>query len=462
MARATLTRAVLRRPAPVLCALLLVSAFFGDALGGPAPALAITRTPRGWTVSPGNAAEIQPAIDAARDAGGGAVYLPAGVYLLTAKIRVHSNIAVYGDGLDRTILRWAPGATLDHMMSNGSLSSGNVNIQIRDLTLDGQGIPSGRSDCCFGLRLNNVRDSYVISVAADGHSRDGIHLGYNRTNGVVNVRVANCRANNNGRNGITLVHGDRNIIDHCQVNGNNRGEPVAGIDLEPDQGLAVTNSKIVANVADGQNVGVQLFVPYNGYATNASNAVCYNSASGNRSAGVYDYRGSGNMFVDNQTRDNGTNFLVDDSSLVGSQYASACALPALPPPPGGGTTPPPVPTPAPTPPPASCQPRPAVVVQARPVGAGLLEVTVTAERSSGAPSNAIHQIQFGTAQNATIELGGQSRGAGNVTVPLPPGTQSVSFLVRRAQAGAATTVPFVVIDDCGAWPSFAGGGPGAF
>jgi hypothetical protein len=225
------------------------------------------------TVDPGDAAGIQPALNAVRDAGGGSVHLPAGVYLLAANVRVHSNVMIYGDGLDRTILRWAPGATLDHMMSNGGLAAGNANLQIRELTLDGEMIPSGRDDCCIGLRLSNVRDSYVVNVAADGHSKDGIYLGQSGSGGAVNVRVSGCRTLYNARNGISLVHGTGVIIDQCRVDYNNVGEKVAGIDLEPDEGQSVTNSKLIANNVNGQDVGIRLFVPFPGYATVANNSI---------------------------------------------------------------------------------------------------------------------------------------------------------------------------------------------
>jgi hypothetical protein len=427
-------------------------------LGQPVPvAEAVTRNGNFWTVTPGAAAEIQPAIDAAHDAGGGLVRLPAGVYLLTAKVRVHSNVILFGDGMDQTILRWAPGATLDHMMSNATLTDGNSNLQIWNMTLDGQGIPSGRSDCCFGLRLNNVQNSYVVNVAADGHSKDGIYLGYNRDNGAIDVRVSNCRANGNARNGISLIHGDRNVIDHCQVNGNNRGERVAGIDVEPDEGLSVTNSKIVANTANGQNVGIQLFLPFNGYATSQFNAVCYNSASGNTSAGIYSFRGDQNIFVDNQTSGNGTDFSVDDSSLIGSQYASFCQLAGLPPNPSALPTPTPIPTPRP-----GCSPRPPVAVVTQRGAPGTLQVTVSAARTSAAPNNTISQIQFKAAQNASVEIGGQAHPGGNFVQPIAPGTLQVTFTVRRLAAGQASTVPLWVVDDCGAWQTFVGGGPAAF
>jgi hypothetical protein len=38
----------------------------------------------------------------------------------------------------------------------------------------------------------------------------------------------------------------------------------------------------------------------------------------------------------------------------------------------------------------------------------------------------------------------------------------VAFTVRRTTAGQAAQVPFVVVDGCGEWPSFVGGGPNAF
>ena len=472
-----MVRASLRggwRRLALLAALSVCAALVLPVVEAPLGAQAATRAATTWTVPAGNAAAIQPAIDAARDAGGGQVYLPGAVYSLTEKVRVHSNVTVFGDGIDRTILRWAPGATLDHMMSNGSLTAGNANIQIWNLTLDGQSIPSGRSDCCFGLRLNNVQSSYVVNVAADGHSKDGIYLGYNRSNGAINVRVSGCRATNNARNGISLIHGSGNIIDHCQVNSNNRGEQVAGIDVEPDQDLSVTSSKLVGNTANGQNVGIQLFVQYTGYATVSGNAVCQNGASGNQSAGIYDKKGSQNYFVDNSTSGNGTNFLVDPSDFVGSQYAGQCQLPGLPaaPTPGSGPTPG-TPTPGPTPtsgptatptatPAPACQPRPQVTITTRAIGGGVLQVTVSAGRNAGAAANTLRQLQFQTALNGSIEINGQTRNGGNFGVSLPAGTQQATFNVRRLTPGQPTTVPFTVVDDCGPWQTFVGGGPSAF
>ena len=93
---------------------------------------------------------------------------------------------------------------------------------------------------------------------------------------------------------------------------------------------------------------------------------------------------------------------------------------------------------------------------------GILNVTVTATRSDAAPNNTVRQIQFGPAVNATVEINSQSKPGGSFTATIPPGTQTATFVVRRSPPGAPTTVPFTVIDDCGGWSSFVGGGAGAF
>jgi hypothetical protein len=46
-------------------------------------------------------------------------------------------------------------------------------------------------------------------------------------------------------------------------------------------------------------------------------------------------------------------------------------------------------------------------------------------------------------------------------VSLPLETLSAAFTVRRQNAGAPTHVNLTVVDGCGAWPTFVGGGASA-
>ena len=84
--------------------------------------------------------------------------------------------------------------------------------------------------------------------------------------------------------------------------------------------------------------------------------------------------------------------------------------------------------------------------------------------SAGAPAarsstNRLQEIRFGSATNAIIEAGAQAAG-GNFTKSLTPASETFTFTVRRASAGAFT-VPMTVVDSCGDWPTFVGAGAGA-
>lgn len=103
-----------------------------------------------------------------------------------------------------------------------------------------------------------------------------------------------------------------------------------------------------------------------------------------------------------------------------------------------------------------CSPtRPTVSVTTSPDGSGRLRVTVSVSGGTR-----IERIDFGVADNALIDIGSVVGSRGSISPTI--GAASTGFTVRRQDSGRATTVPFTVRDDCGSWPTFAGGGPGAF
>jgi len=106
-----------------------------------------------------------------------------------------------------------------------------------------------------------------------------------------------------------------------------------------------------------------------------------------------------------------------------------------------------------------CGPRPRV--QSQPVaGAGRLSVHVEASPLGTQEANHLLQVEFGQVQNARVTLNGRAIGSGQ-SVSLPANTRAVDFTVERVASGQATTVPFTVVDDCGSWPTFVGGGTAA-
>jgi hypothetical protein len=100
-------------------------------------------------------------------------------------------------------------------------------------------------------------------------------------------------------------------------------------------------------------------------------------------------------------------------------------------------------------------------------GGGALTVTVSATPLNTQQNNSLSVLRFadpadggGNVRNAEVTINGQ-RHTGSFTYTVPPATHELTFTVRRATAGQATTVPFAVVDGCGTWKTFVGGGTGA-
>ena len=109
--------------------------------------------------------------------------------------------------------------------------------------------------------------------------------------------------------------------------------------------------------------------------------------------------------------------------------------------------------------PSQCGPRPKV--QASPVvGGSKLQVHIGTTATPTQQNNPLTVLKFGAFQNAKVTLNGQPIASGQ-NVTMPPNTYAVDFTVERVTAGQATTVPLTVVDACGEWPTFVGGGTGA-
>ncbi|MCC6179772.1 MAG: YncE family protein [Chloroflexi bacterium] len=105
---------------------------------------------------------------------------------------------------------------------------------------------------------------------------------------------------------------------------------------------------------------------------------------------------------------------------------------------------------------ASCLPRPSVTTLTTPRG-DHLDVTIVASALNPPNNNRLRELHFGQLQNARVTFNGQTVTSGQgITLTNQPTT--LTFTVQRATPGQPTLAPFTVVDDCGSWPSFAGGG----
>ena len=108
----------------------------------------------------------------------------------------------------------------------------------------------------------------------------------------------------------------------------------------------------------------------------------------------------------------------------------------------------------------ACPDRPRVTLQSTQSGPGTLTVTLTANDSSNIANNSIQSIAVTRIVNAFVTVGGQVDRQSPFTVTIPGGPRSTQMTVRRQAAGQAFQADFAVTDECGAWTTFVGAGPG--
>jgi hypothetical protein len=126
---------------------------------------------------------------------------------------------------------------------------------------------------------------------------------------------------------------------------------------------------------------------------------------------------------------------------------------------GGPATPTPTATPTSTPTPTlvpvSCSPRPRVTLSVTRIGPDQLQVVVGATGTG----NILTRLDWTAPPNAAVELPDGTPLPNGLTPP--SGASSVAFVLRRLN-GSSVTMPITVLDRCGSWPTFVGGGSSAW
>jgi hypothetical protein len=273
-----------------------------------------------------NSTAIQAALNQIKDSGG-AVYLPAGTYTITEKIRMFSNTTLFGDGIDQTILQLDPSLLTneDGILGNDT-NYGHKNIVVRDLTLKGLGQESGALQCCVGIKLRQLDGGLFYKIKVEGFSWHGIWMVYkqqNATSGgsdtVKNVRISNSQIINNKGNGIAIDSpSSENVVDMNTFSGNNSGtgednylKSGGAISLSMDEDGAVSQNKILNNsVTNNGFRGISVMARNNITAIAQkvipNNAICNNIVQNNGEHSIVDANSEDSIYIANQiSGDNG-------------------------------------------------------------------------------------------------------------------------------------------------------------
>jgi parallel beta-helix repeat protein len=293
-------------------------------------------------------AAIQAALDAARDAGGGHVYLSAGTYIISSTeraskggIRIHSNTELSGDGIGKTILKVSD--------SQESKISGVIrtpvnevteNVVIRDLSIDGNrenvtaeidgiqtGVLPGKPESDNNILIERVEIHDVSRIAFNPHEqttnltvRDSI-AHHNSWDGFIadftsNAVYENNIAHSNDRHGFNVVTHSHDTVLRDNVSYNN-GEQ--GIVVQKGSG-----SKTIDGWEDMLNYNILL--EGNEVYGNGKNGILLKQAQNSQVIGnnVYDnandaiqLEGANNIIIDGNTL-RSANYAVSMKAYTGS------------------------------------------------------------------------------------------------------------------------------------------------
>jgi hypothetical protein len=117
------------------------------------------------------------------------------------------------------------------------------------------------------------------------------------------------------------------------------------------------------------------------------------------------------------------------------------------------------PSPPSPPSPQACAPHPGVTATPA-AGGGALQVHVEPSPVTLQQNNRLIELRFGQFDNGKVTYNGQPLTSGQ-TITLPPNSVAADFSVARVTPGQPTTIHMTVVDSCGAWPTFVGGGTAA-
>jgi parallel beta-helix repeat protein len=152
--------------------------------------------------------EIQAAIDAANTAGGGTVLIKAGVYNLAATITLYSNITLMGEGY-ATIIKKANSSGIRDIIVNSDVVSGNSNIIIKNLKLDGNKANQASGLSPNGILFGLVNNFLIEGVwAKDVGTVDPLNIseGFAIATGCFDGRVIGCIAEGNAHYGFNCYN----------------------------------------------------------------------------------------------------------------------------------------------------------------------------------------------------------------------------------------------------------------
>jgi parallel beta-helix repeat protein len=220
------------------------------------------------------------AIQAALQHGGG-VSIPRGTYLISVSaegLKVPSNTALIFD--EGAVLKASP-SNSEFFTILGLESVQNVTIIGGVLEGERWSHLGSSGEWGMGLRIKNSKFITVCGLIARANWGDGIYIGGNDS---AHISLFSVHAQNNRRNGLTIVAGTNILIQQSEFSNTDGTPPEAGLDIEPNPGdraveVRVENSTFINNKRYGILLSASGSPNDPRRGLNAQNTVKYNYVS---------------------------------------------------------------------------------------------------------------------------------------------------------------------------------------
>lgn len=252
-----------------LCALWLISP-------KPAPAAVFDITEFGATANDqtDDTSSIKKAFQACQEAGGGAISIPAGTYLISRQgsespiLEVPSNCILHGDGA-ASVLKFDPRVNQSNFWRMLGASQACRNVTIRDLHLDGSNTflsyepgktPEHNHGMFFSSKDNVIENITIQNCLIENFSGDGIALGQ----GCRHMTIRDVTLKNFVRQGIQMAGGNGArdyLVSGCQDLPGEVNPGGSTIHVEHARGLQnvlITNNRCRHSILAGGVAGLSI------------------------------------------------------------------------------------------------------------------------------------------------------------------------------------------------------------
>lgn len=243
-------------------------------------------------------AAIQAALNKA--AGSGAtVLVPDGTYLIDAarSLRITGELTLRMGAA--SILQAIPNeqTNYDVIQVNGASDVTIVGGRLQGERAEHRG---SKGEWGMGISINGGRNIVIEGTAARDFWGDGFYV----SGAARNVKFCSVIAENNRRQGMSIIAVDGMTVQDSTFRGTNGTSPQAGLDIEPNAGDAVNDVRILrSRFLDNRGYGIQF---YQGAAGSSIRQVTIdgNIVSGNNRGGMRIIGTHGHRIVNNQIRHN--------------------------------------------------------------------------------------------------------------------------------------------------------------